>query len=334
MPAEASREVLARGRRSIALDLKHDDDREVLLRLLDGADVLIDPYRPGVAERLGVGPEVVMARNPAILFARMTGWGQEGPLAHAAGHDINYIALAGALEAMGPADQPPPVPLNLVGDFGGGGMLLAFGIAAALVERSRSGRGQVIDVAMVDGVAALMTSVFQLEAMGLWHAGRYENWLQGAAPWYRPYATADGRHVTVGSLEPQFYRLLLERLGLDPVTWPQWDRGRWPELIVELEARFAAEPMAHWQRELEGTDVCFAPSLELGELSEHPHLRARSTYVVDDGVLQPAPTPRFDRTPGAIAGPPPWPGQHSAELRAELDLAPDPQRTPEPQRAP
>jgi alpha-methylacyl-CoA racemase len=324
-PSEPSRELLARGRRSLAVDLKAAEGVEILRLLLQRSDVLLDPYRPGVTERLGIGPEIVLEANPRLVYARMTGWGQDGPLASAAGHDLNYIALAGALHAIGPPAEPPPVPLNLIGDYGGGGALLAFGVVTALYERQRSGRGQVIDMAMVDGVASLMTGVFQLAAQGLWEAERGSNWLQGAAPWFRAYRTSDGRFVSVASLEPQFYRLLLERLGLAEADWPQWDRTRWPALHARLEEAFATRPLAEWCAELEGSDACFAPALRIDEVHTHPHLRARETYVERDGAIQPAPVPRFDRTPGAIDLPPPWPGQHTAELSDELGV-PEEQR--------
>ena len=322
-PMRPNAEVLARGRRSIALDLKSLDGLEVMLDLIGDSDVLVDPYRPGVTERLGIGPDVALERNPGLIYARMTGWGQSGPLAQTAGHDINYIALAGALNPIGHPNVPPPVPLNLIGDFGGGGMLLAFGVAAALVERGRSGRGQVVDVAMIDGVASLMASIFQVDAMGEWSHERGANWLQGAAPWYRAYETADGRYVTVGPLESKFYNLLLERLGLEPSDWPQWDRARWRELAIRLEDVFASHTLAHWSEELEGTDVCFAPALRLEELTEHPHLAAREVYVDYRGVTQPAPVPRFGRTPGAIASPPPWPGEHTIDILRDLGLHAD-----------
>jgi alpha-methylacyl-CoA racemase len=314
-------EVLNRGRRSIALDLKTEDGLATAWRLIEGADVLVDPYRPGVAERLGLGPDEALERNPGLVYARMTGWGQDGPLAQAAGHDINYIALAGALEPMGEEGRPPPVPLNLIGDFGGGGMLMAFGIVAALLERERSGRGQVLDVAMVDGVAALLNGIFHLRAIGGWREGRGRNWVQGAAPWYRAYATADGGHVTVGALEPKFYALLLERVGLESDAWPQWDEGDWDALAIRLESIFASRDLAHWRDVLEGTDACFAPALPLDAVAEHPQHVARGTYVERDGVLQAAPVPRFSRTPGAIRRPPPLPGEHAEELLAELDAA-------------
>jgi len=228
------------------------------------------------------------------------------------------LALAGALHPIGDAASPPPVPLNLVGDFGGGGMLLAFAVAAALVERERSGRGQVVDVAMIDGVAALMTSIFQVDSMGQWDRERGSNWLQGAAPWYRSYETADGRYLTVGSLEPQFYALLLGRLGLDAAEWPQWDRERWPLLTARVAELFKTRTLAEWCGELEGTDACFAPALTMDEVTAHPHLGAREVYVEVEGVTQPAPVPRFERTPGAISSPPPWPGEHTLDVLAEL----------------
>lgn len=316
--ADARAALLNRGRRSIALDLKDPADIEVAWQLIEGADVLVDPYRPGVTERLGVGPDPALERNPRLVYARMTGWGQDGPLAQAAGHDINYIALAGALEPMGRADQPPPVPLNLIGDFGGGGMMLAFGIVSALLERERSGRGQVIDAAMLDGVAALLSGIHHLRAVGNWTDGRGRNWAQGAAPWYRAYTTADGGFVTVGPLEPKFYLQLLAALEIEPEPWPQWDESRWPALTAELERIFATRSRDAWCALLEGTDVCFAPALALGEAPLHPHNVARRTFVELDGTTQPAPVPRFARTPGAIQRRPPLPGEHSAEIRSEL----------------
>jgi alpha-methylacyl-CoA racemase len=314
-------EVMGRGKRSIALDLKDPHELDVARRLIDDADVLVDPYRPGVTERIGLGPQDCLERNPELIYARMTGWGQEGPLANASGHDLNYIALAGALHPMGPADAPPLPPLNLVGDFGGGGMLLGFGIACALFERTRSGQGQVIDVAMIDGVATLLASVCELDAAGQWSHERGSNWLDGAAPWYGVYRTADERFVTVGSLEGKFYSQLLRALSLDEREWPQWERERWPGLRSRLEEIFATRTMREWNEALEGTDVCFGPALQIEEASEHPHLAARGVYVERDGVLQPSPSPRFGRTPGAIRGPAPRPGEHTEEVLAELATA-------------
>ena len=312
--------ILDRGRRSIVLDLKRDADVHVACRLLDSADVAIDPYRPGVAERLGLGPDRALERNPRLVFARMTGWGQTGPLAPAAGHDINYIAVGGALGALGEEGAVPPVPLNLVGDYGGGGMLMAFGVVAALLERERSGRGQVVDVAMVDGVASLMSGVYHLIGTGTWSPGRGRNWLQGAAPWYRAYRTSDDAYITVGTLEPQFYRLLLEAMQMDPDAWPQWDTSRWPALTDELGSRFARATQREWRARLEGTDACFGPVVDVEDVAEHPQLAARKTYVRRDGFLQPAAAPRFDRTPGALGRRPPRLGEHTDEILAELGL--------------
>jgi len=317
--------LISRGRRSIAVDLKSPAGREVFRALVERADVLVDPFRPGIVERLGIGPDECCGWNPLLIYARMTGWGQDGPLAAAAGHDLNYVAHAGALHPMGEPDAPPPVPLNLVGDFGGGGMLLAFSVMAAAYERERSGRGQVLDVAMVDGIASLLIAVCQYRAGGEWEDGRGVNWLQGAAPWYRAYATSDGRYVTVASLEPQFYSQLLERLGLDAREWPQWDRGRWPELRSRLEAVFASRTFAEWRAALEQTDVCFGAALDLPEVLTDPHLAARGTFVEYEGALQPAPVPRFSRTPGAIACPPAWPGADTDEVLRSLDV-PDERR--------
>jgi alpha-methylacyl-CoA racemase len=315
---DTSGEILSRGRRSIVLNLKDASDLEIARRLIDGADVAVDPYRPGVLERIGLGPEETLVRNPRLVFARMTGWGQAGPLAQAPGHDINYIALAGALQLMGADGEPPQVPLNLIADFGGGGMLLAFGIVVALLERERSGHGQVIDVAMVDGVASLLSGVLHLRGLGHWTPGRGTNWLQGAAPWYRAYRTADDAYLTVGSLEHKFYVYLLERLDLEPSNWPQWDVARWPALATEMENRFAERPLKAWQKELEGSDACFAPALSLEDMIEHEHIRARETYLRRHGVVQPAPVPRFGRTPGALGRRPPHVGEHNAEIRAEV----------------
>jgi len=285
--------------------------------------VVIDPYRPGVTERLGIGPGPMCERNERLVYARMTAWGQDGPLAAAAAHDINVVALSGALHLLGERDQVPPVPLNMVADFGGGGMLLAFGVAAALLERERSGRGQVLDVAMADGVASQLMSVLAQHAAGLFADERHANWLQGAAPWYRSYRTADDRFLSVGALEPKFYAELLTALGLEPGQWPQWDTALWDDLSERMAAIVAARTLADWREALAGHDACIAPALELDELLEDPHHAARATYVRHDGSLQPAPAPRFSRTPGAIAGPAPWPGRDTAAILGELGAAPE-----------
>jgi alpha-methylacyl-CoA racemase len=291
-------DVMARGRRSLALDLKDPRARQLLLDLVAKADVLVEGFRPGVMERLGLGPEPCLATNPKLVYGRMTGWGQTGPLAHAAGHDANYIALTGALHAIGSKEAPPSIPLNLVGDFGGGGMYLAFGIVCALLEARQSGHGQVVDAAMVDGAASLMTYMYALQAAGRWRADRGENILDGAAPWYHIYETADGKYVSVAAAEPQFYAELLRRLGLAEEELPgQHDRAGWPRLEQRFAAVFRSRTRAQWCEVLEGSDACFAPVLSLAEAPDHSHLKARGTFVEVDGVVQPAPAPRFSRTP-------------------------------------
>jgi alpha-methylacyl-CoA racemase len=298
--------LFARGRPRVPVDLKHPDGPGVVLDLVAAADALVEGFRPGVAERLGIGPEACLARNPRLVYGRVTGWGQDGPLAHSAGHDIDYIALAGALHPMGPAGGPPVPPLNLLGDFGGGGMLLALGVLAALLEAGRSGRGQVVDAAMVDGVALLTTELHELLAAGLWTDRRGANLLDGAAPFYGVYETADGRHLAVGALEPRFYAELLERVGLGGDELPdQLDQAGWPALRERLADVFRTRTRDDWCRLLEGTDACVAPVLSLLEAPTHPHNQARGTFVEVGGVTQPAPAPRFSRTPTAHPTPAP-----------------------------
>jgi alpha-methylacyl-CoA racemase len=296
---------LHRGRPEIRVDLKAAEGRELVLRLGDAADALIEGFRPGVMERLGLGPDELLARNPRLVYGRMTGYGQDGPLAGVAGHDINYLSIAGALGAFRRRGERPLAPLNLVADFGGGGMLLAFGVLAALLEARGSGRGQVVDAAMVDGTAALTALFHGLRAAGLWSDEPGTNWLDSGAHFYEVYATADGGHVAVGALEPQFYAELLRRLELDPAEFPQWERERWPELKRRLAAVFATRTRAEWAERLEGADACATPVLGLHEAPAHPHNVARGTFATGDGgVVQPAPAPRFSRTPGALAPPP------------------------------
>jgi alpha-methylacyl-CoA racemase len=309
--------VLRRGRRSVAVDLKHPDGAEVVLRLAAGADALIEGFRPGVAERLGIGPEACMARNPRLVYARLTGWGQDGPLAGAAGHDIDYIAVAGVLGAMGPAGGRPVPPLNLVGDFGGGGAIGALGVVAALLEAARGGRGQVVDAAMVDGAALLTTLFHGLRATGMWGGERGANLLDGGAPFYDVYETADGRHVAIGPLEPKFWDLLTTTLGIDPAGLPdRMDRAAWPELRERLAAVFRTRTRDEWAALLDGTDACAAPVLSLDEAPDHPHNRARGTFVEVGGLPQPAPAPRFSATPAGVPSAPPRPGEHTAEALA------------------
>ena len=293
--------VVDRGRAAISVDIRREEGRNLCLEATDQADVLIEGLRPGVMERLGLGPEVILARNPRLIYGRMTGWGQDGPLARTAGHDINYIALAGALAAIGKSGEPSTPPLNLVGDFGGGSMFLAFGIMAALWERKRSGQGQVVDAAIVDGVSSLMTMFSGLVPSGAISVDRDLNPLGGAAPYYRCYLSADGKELSVGALEPQFYRELLERVGApEAFKGFQNDPANWEERADELARIFRTRTLAEWQVLLEGTDVCFAPVMSLAEAPQHPHLLARETYVEHNGLLQSAPAPRFSRTPGAI----------------------------------
>lgn len=295
---------LARGRRVVAVDLKAPEGPAVVKRLAERADVLVEGFRPGVAERLGIGPEDCHALNPRLIYGRMTGWGQTGPLADRAGHDINYISLAGALEPIGPAEQPPVPPLNLVGDFGGGGLLLALGIVAALHERHRSGRGQVVDAAMVDGAALLTAWMHGQRAAGDWTTDRGRNLLDGGAPFYATYETADGKYVSVGALERRFYAQLLAGLGLDPEQLPaQYDQSGWPELRARIGAAFRERTRDEWEAVFAGTDACVTPVLTPEEAVRHPHMRARDAFVEVDGLPQPAPAPRFSRTPGTVAEP-------------------------------
>jgi len=307
-------DLLTRGRRSVAVDLKHPDGAGTVLALAERADVLLEGFRPGVTERLGIGPDACLARNPRLVYGRMTGWGQEGPLAHTAGHDVGYIAVTGALHAIGRAGGPPQVPVNLLGDFGGGAMYLVVGVLAALLESRTSGRGQVVDAAIVDGTAHLSTMLLGMLAGGLWQDRRGVNLLDTGVPWYDVYETADGGHVAVGALEPQFHAQLLDRLGLTDVAPPRADPAA---LRALLTGTFRSRTRDEWTAVFEGSDACVAPVLSYAEAREHPHLRARGTYVESHGVVQPAPAPRFSRTPGVLDRPPPEPGQHTREALAD-----------------
>ncbi len=315
-------DVMARNRRSLALDLKHPQARALVLELAGKADVLLEGFRPGVMERRGLGPDDCLARNPRLVYGRVTGWGREGPLAQAAGHDINYLALTGMLHAMGRADAPPSPPLNLVADFGGGAMMLAFGVVCAVLEARRSGKGQVVDAAMTDGAALLGAMMYGLRAFGSWSGQRESNMLDGGAPCYGTYACADGKYVAVGALEPQFYERLLTLAGAaDPALAAQWDRQDWPAQRARLAALFATRTRDEWCALLEGSDACFAPVLDMAEAPRHPHNRARGTFIDVDGVVQPAPAPRFSRTPsGPVTAHVPGDG---AAILADWGLAPD-----------
>ena len=315
-------DVMLRGRRSVMLDLKSAGGAEAALRLADKADAIIEGFRPGVMERLGLGPEVMLARNPRLVYGRMTGWGQDGPLAPRAGHDIDYIALSGALHAIGRAGEAPVPPLNLVGDFGGGGMLLAFGIACGVIEARTSGRGQVVDAAMVDGAAVLSTMFAGLAAAGHWSETRGANVLDSGAPWYDTYETSDGKHVAVGAIEPKFYAELLARLGLDAaLIAEQNDRRTWPRLRAQIAACFKSRTRDAWVAVFEGSDACFAPVLTFAESRAHPHVVARSGSLSLGGVDQPAPAPRFSRTPGVARTPPPERGQRGVDALRDWGFA-------------
>lgn len=314
-----SGDILNRGRKSIGVDLKNPDGVETVLRLVDSADALIEGFRPGVAERLGIGPEVCAERNPRLVYGRMTGWGQDGPYASAAGHDINYVALSGTLHAMGRAGEKPTPPINLVGDFGGGGMLLALGVVAALLEAKGSGQGQVVDTAMVDGSAILNTMTHSLLASGLWKDERGVNMLDTGAHYYDTYETADAKFVSIGSIEPQFYAQLLSLTGLDgddEFLNHQHDQSMWPHLSERLTDVFKTKTRDEWCAIMEHTDVCFAPVLSMTEAPDHPHNAERGTFVEVNGVMQAAPAPRFSRTPSTIQRPPSVPGEHTDEVLA------------------
>ncbi len=310
-------DITARGRRSVALDLKNPEAIETCLKLLESADGLIEGFRPGVMERLGLGPDVVLARNPKLVFGRMTGWGQTGPYAKAAGHDMNYIAITGALHAIGTDAKPVP-PLNLVGDFGGGALYLAFGLLAGVIHARSTGQGQVIDCAMSDGAASLMAMFYGFKAGGMWNEGRRTNLLDGGAHFYDTYECSDGKWISIGSIEPQFYLLLLEKTGItDPQFQHQMSREEWPELREKLAVVIKTKTRDDWCAIMDATDVCFAPVLSMDEAPKHAHNAARETFVEIGGVTQPAPAPRFSATPGAIQGAPPKIGAHNDEALAD-----------------
>jgi len=313
----APSDVTSRGRRSVALDLKSPAAIEACLKLMERADAVFEGFRPGVMERLGLGPDVALKRNPKLVYGRMTGWGQTGPYANAAGHDMNYIAITGALHAIGTTDKPVP-PLNLVGDFGGGALYLAFGLLAGVIQARETGKGQVIDCAMSDGAASLMAMFYGFKASGMWQGGRRNNMLDGGAHFYDTYQCSDGKWISLGSIEPQFYALLLEKTGIDdPEFQRQMDRAAWPTLHDKLADVIARKTRDEWCEIMDATDVCFAPVLDLDEAPKHAHNAARKTFVEVAGVTQPAPAPRFSATPGAIQGPPPTVGAHDREARAD-----------------
>jgi alpha-methylacyl-CoA racemase len=316
---------LGRGRKSIAIDLKNPAGIEALLKLIDGADCLLEGFRPGVMERLGMGPDVCMARNPKLVFARVTGWGQEGPLSKAAGHDLNYIALSGALHAIGRSnDEPPTPPLNLVGDFGGGTMFVLTGILAALLEVKSSGQGQIVDAGMVDGALSLMTSIYGMFAGGVQNDERAANILDSGSHFYNTYETKDGRYISIGSIETKFYDELLEKTGIDPDSMaPQMERESWPAMKEKLKKLFLTKTRDEWCAIMDNTDVCFAPVLTLAEAPDYPHNKERNAFVDVEGVMHPAPAPRFSRTPSSIKGPAPKTGIHTDEVLADWGVSSD-----------
>jgi alpha-methylacyl-CoA racemase len=317
-------DLMNRSRRSVAIDLKNPAGVEAVLRLVAQADALIEGFRPGVTERLGLGPDLCLARNPRLVYGRMTGWGQTGPLAQAAGHDWNYIAITGALHPIGRKGEPPVPPLNLVGDFGGGALYLALGIVSAMLEAARSGRGQVVDAAITDGAASLMTLFYGMHGAGGWIDRRGENVLDTGAPFGEIYETKDGKYVSVLALEPKFYAELVTRMGIDPTSLPhQYDRAHWPAMKARFAEVFKTKTRDEWCRILEGTDACFGPVLSLAEAPRHPHNVARGTFVEHDGVVQPAPAPRFSRTPAAIQRPPAAPGEHTDEALRDWGFSAD-----------
>jgi alpha-methylacyl-CoA racemase len=324
-PGAGSMDLLARGKRSVAVDLKRPEGVETVLRLADRADVLLEPYRPGVMERLGLGPAVVCGRNPRLVYARLTGFGQDGPYASMAGHDVNYIALSGALSLLGRKGEKPLPPVNLLGDFAGGGMLCALGICLALLERGRSGAGQVVDAAMVDGAAYLSTFLYKFRNTGMWRDERGTNMLDTGAPFYETYRTRDGHYMSVGAIEPQFYAALLKGLGLDPATMPrQMDQASWPATTTRFAELFAGKTRAEWCAIFDGTDACVAPVLGLGEAHEHPHNQARHLLLTDrHGKHEPAPAPRLSRTPGDGTGALPRVGEHTHAVLADCGLSGD-----------
>jgi alpha-methylacyl-CoA racemase len=323
-PARRAKDVLARGRKSIAVDLKSDAGKEVILKLVESSDALFEGFRPGVTERLGIGPEDCMARNERLVYGRMTGWGQEGPMAQAAGHDINYISLVGALHAIGEKGGKPVPPLNLVGDFGGGGMVLAFGLVCGLLEASRSGKGQVVDSAMVDGAAALMAMFFSMQGSGAFSMERGTNLLDGGAHFYGTYETRDGKYISLGSIEPQFYALLVEKAGLDAEKFSaQMEAAKWDEFKAELTGVFKTKTRDEWCDIMEGSDVCFAPVLALNEVQDHPHNQARNSFIEIDGFVQPAPAPRFSRTGVSVSHGARIPGEDSRQVLSDAGYTDD-----------
>lgn len=323
-PADLRFALLNRSKRSVSVDLRNPHGLAVVKTMIGAADVLVEGFRPGVAERLGLGPIDCAALNEALVYGRMTGWGQDGPLAGRVGHDINYVSLTGALHAIGPKNGPPVVPLNLIGDFGGGALFLALGIVSALFEKVRSGKGQVVDAAMVDGVSSLLTSAYGALARGAWQDERGENMLDGGAPWYSVYETSDKKHISIGSIEGRFYRELLRKMGLEGEPLPQQhDRSGWPELRRRFTEVFLQRTRDEWCTVMQDAEVCFAPVLSIAEAHAHPHMKARAAVIERDGMVQPGAAPRLSRTPSVVKSAPALPGQHTDEVLASFGYSQD-----------
>ncbi len=317
--SEPKFDITGRNKKSICLNLKDKDSKDIFFKLIKDADALIEGFRPGVTEKLGIGPDDCLNVNPKLVYGRITGWGQDGPLSQAAGHDINYIALAGALFSIGQKDSKPSIPINLIGDYAGGTMFLAFGVCAALLSVSKTGKGQVVDAAMIDGVSSLLTILYSLSQSGIWNVEKKgENIFDGGSPFYQVYETKDNKYISVGSLEPQFYQLLIEKLNLDDNFKNQMDISKWPELINKLEDLFKTKTRNEWNDLLENTDVCYAPVLSIKEAKEHPHMKARNNFISIDDVVQPAPAPRFSKTNSARPEMAPEIGENNEEILTQL----------------
>jgi len=322
--SEAKFDITGRNKKSICLNLKDNDSKEIFFKLIEDADALIEGYRPGVTEKLGIGPDECLKVNPRLVYGRITGWGQDGPLSQAAGHDINYIALAGALFSIGQKDSKPSIPINLIGDYAGGTMFLAYGVCAALLSVSKTGKGQVVDAAMIDGVSSLLTILYSLSQSGIWKVNeKGSNLFDGGSPFYQVYETKDNKYVSVGSLEPQFYQLLVQKLNLNEEFSNQMDMSKWPNLINKLEGLFKTKTQNEWSELLENTDVCYAPVLSIDEARNHPHMKSRNSFISIDDVIQPSPAPRFSKTNSESPKKAPKVGENNEEILLEIGYTKD-----------
>ena len=322
--SEAKFDITGRNKKSICLNLKDNDSKEIFFKLIEDADALIEGYRPGVTEKLGIGPDECLKINPRLVYGRITGWGQDGPLSQAAGHDINYIALAGALFSIGQKDSKPSIPINLIGDYAGGTMFLAYGVCAALLSVSKTGKGQVVDAAMIDGVSSLLTILYSLSQSGIWKVNeKGSNLFDGGSPFYQVYETKDNKYVSVGSLEPQFYQLLVQKLNLNEEFSNQMDMSKWPDLINKLECLFKTKTQNEWNELLENTDVCYAPVLSIDEARNHPHMKSRNNFISIDDVIQPSPAPRFSKTNSESPKRAPKVGENNEEILLQIGYTKD-----------